>query len=433
MNIKRKSKCFVETGMSIAKKIQNGLFLIMLIVVVAVVINGCSDDSSSGIAEEKMVMVQEGYLGNYDAVTIKEVFEDTIKNGKWGGGTAKEGDYYIVEYKNSETTIQFTVYDGEETFKVSGFESKNIDAAVEAYDVKTYLDALYALYAAEFPEKGLAIDTSTDNDTLVGHIRQDQEMQDQDIEKKEEAIDLYLYRMASEETLINDFGFTKDESSDNGYSIYPTLENPIFTCSEGVVYSISLSTYSDDIYSFCGVHIGDRLENAETKLEKAYTLYETEDMSYAQIGELYQNSYWDKEKGSLVVTYESPGNIIKSLTYVTLGEDDMKDLFVEETDGYLEEKTYAYATSEYEYDFTLGWNSSETGEVIADWIDGEMNTYPFYMDESGSWYLFFVDGEEWRFEIRYEGDPGYEYLNVFDPDMNMMQFVDLSWLQQNAG
>lgn len=432
MNIKKKSKCFVETGMSIAKKIQNGLFFIVLIVVVAVAINGCSDDSSSGIAEEKMVMVQEGYLGNYDAVTIKEVFEDTIKNGKWGGGTAKEGDYYIVEYKNSETTIQFTVYDGEETFKVSGFESKNIDAAVEAYDVKTYLDALYALYAAEFPEKRLAIDTSTDNDTLVGHIRQDQEMQNQDMEKKE-AIDLYLYRMALEDTLINDFGFTKDESSDSGYSIYPTLENPIFTCSEGVVYSISLSTYSDDIYSFCGVHIGDRLENAETKLEKAYTLYETEDMPYAQIGELYQNSYWDKEKGSLVVTYESPGNIIKSLTYVTLGEDDMKDLFVEETDGYLKEKTYAYATSEYEYDFTLGWNSSETGEVIADWIDGEMNTYPFYMDESGSWYLFFVDGEEWRFEIRYEGDPGYEYLNVFDPDMNMMQFVDLSWLQQNAG
>ena len=239
--------------------------------------------------------------------------------------------------------------------------------------------------------------------------------------------------MASEDTLINDFGFTKDESSGSGYNIYPTLENPIFTCSEGVVYSISLSTYSDDIYSFCGVHIGDRLENAETKLEKAYTLYETEDMPYAQIGELYQNSYWDKEKGSLVVTYESPGNIIKSLTYVTLGEDDMKDLFVEETGGYLEEKTYAYATSEYEYDFTLGWNSSETGEVIADWIDGEMNTYPFYMDEVGSWYLFFVDGEEWRFEIRYEGDPGYEYLNVFDPDMNMMQFVDLSWLQQNAG
>lgn len=432
MNIKKKSKYFVETGMSIVKKIQNGLFLIVLIVVVAVVINGCSDDSSSGIAEEKMVMVQEGYLGNYDAVTIKEVFEDTIKNGKWGGGTAKEGDYYIVEYKNSETTIQFTVYDEEETFKVSGFESKNMDAVVEAYDVKTYLDALYALYAAEFPEKGLAIDTSTDNDTLVGHIRQDQEMQNQDIEKKE-AIDLYLYRMALEDTLINDFGFTKDESSDSGYNIYPTLENPIFTCSEGVVYSISLSTYSDDIYSFCGVHIGDRLENAETKLEKAYTLYETEDMPYAQIGELYQNSYWDKEKGSLVVTYESPGNIIKSLTYVTLGEADMKDLFVEETGGYLEEKTYAYATSEYEYDFTLGWNSSETGEVIADWIDGEMNTYPFYMDEGGSWYLFFVDGEEWRFEIRYEGDPGYEYLNVFDPDMNMMQFVDLSWLQQNAG
>lgn len=186
MNIKKKSKYFVETGMSIVKKIQNGLFLIVLIVVVAVVINGCSDDSSSGIAEEKMVMVQEGYLGNYDAVTIKEVFEDTIKNGKWGGGTAKEGDYYIVEYKNSETTIQFTVYDEEETFKVSGFESKNMDAVVEAYDVKTYLDALYALYAAEFPEKRLAIDTSTDNDTLVGHIRQDQEMQNQDIEKKKQ-------------------------------------------------------------------------------------------------------------------------------------------------------------------------------------------------------------------------------------------------------
>ncbi len=149
-----------------------GLIAVVAIVVVLIAvfaIAGSSGDSDTVDISEIIESVQNGYLGNYDTVSIKSVLDYAYGAEEWTGGTSDSGEYYIVKFVNDFVDIQFSVYEGEETFSVSGFAIPDADETYTAYEVKTFMDALYSSYAGMYPDSGLYIDESTDNDTLVGH------------------------------------------------------------------------------------------------------------------------------------------------------------------------------------------------------------------------------------------------------------------------
>lgn len=111
--------------------------------------------------------VQNGYLGNYDTVTIAEVLEYVLPDGTWDGEEEDSGGV-IVEYVSSDTEIEFSVTDEESTFSVSGLVSTDMDDDAGIYEVKNYLDGLYAQYVEAWPECGIVIDESSVNNTLRG-------------------------------------------------------------------------------------------------------------------------------------------------------------------------------------------------------------------------------------------------------------------------
>lgn len=58
--------------------------------------------------KEKMVStVQNGYLGNYNMVTIKEVLDNSYEDGEWEGYIRKDNHAKMVEFHEelSDTTI----------------------------------------------------------------------------------------------------------------------------------------------------------------------------------------------------------------------------------------------------------------------------------------------------------------------------------------
>lgn len=146
------------------KKVILGCALLFAIFIIFAVLGDDSDE----VYNKNLELVQYGYLGNYDTVTVKEVLEYSADNSIWSGGEAKDKDIYIIEFKNDMYKIQFTTNIENHTFKVSSMSIADIPET-EPYEVKVYLDAIYEQYSEEYPEKGVAIDTSTDNDTLKGY------------------------------------------------------------------------------------------------------------------------------------------------------------------------------------------------------------------------------------------------------------------------
>ncbi len=124
--------------------------------------------------------VRNGYLGTYDAVTIAEVLEYSLPGGTWDG---EEDGYGVitVEYETDAVEIEFSVTLGEETFTVSNLE-KDGNEGLGVYAIKDYLDGLYALYVEEYPESGLTIDESSENNTLRGTFATEYSAPDSDEE-----------------------------------------------------------------------------------------------------------------------------------------------------------------------------------------------------------------------------------------------------------
>ena len=141
--------------------------LAVVAVIIVLLTLPLNDDRSKLIS-----LVQNGYLGNYDTVTVKEVLEYSFDGGEWNAGEALNGKSYIVEYKANGVTIQFSVPEiGANTFTVSGIGFDGEASGWTAYETKSYLDMMYEYYAEEHRGCGVVVDESTSNDTLQGHAR----------------------------------------------------------------------------------------------------------------------------------------------------------------------------------------------------------------------------------------------------------------------
>lgn len=227
--------------------------------------------SSSTDTDKMIEMVQNGYLGHYDTVTVKEVLEYVFQDGKWNAGESTKGAYYIVEYKGPAGGMQFSIEGADaETFQISSVRAEGLDVSdMEASDVKLYVDSLYEQYAGNFPEKGLNIDKSLSNNTMSGHIGPIKSADDSAYAAKylssQITQDLSAYVDYSEEQLIAELGFQKNE-----FGCYPEEMHVNFSFMDGNMYMIMLNaSHPEDMgMSLYGVALKDAMEEADAILKK---------------------------------------------------------------------------------------------------------------------------------------------------------------------
>lgn len=397
---------------------------VMIIAVVVLLILGISIFSggdSSPSKEELIALVQNGYLGNYDTVTIKEVLEYTDEDAEWNAGEATSGEYYIVEYKGDDITIQFTVNGlEEELFKVSGIDAAGMESAgMEAYDVKVYLDSIYQLYANAHPEKGLSIDTSTANNTLEGHIgpvKAVEESVNLPTKADEAMKDLSAYADYTEDELIQELGYEKNE-----YGIYPEETHMNFFFIDGKMYTITISTPEDMGMSLCGVDLQDSVEEADTVLvsngficEGSFETAELAKDGSLDTVDVSVISYTESATGYPYYIYTDANHVITSLSY---GLEAEESLYTEEPE---EEETPIYAAEPLTYGtyfYDDGAGTTGTAEV------------GFYTDADGGNYISIECWQNDR-EIVYfngileaDGESYYTYCEDIDTRI-LVTFAD---------
>lgn len=341
--------------------------VILIVLGIAIFSGG---DSSQGEGEQLITMVQNGYLGNYDTVTIKEVLEYMDEDAEWNAGEAASGGYYIVEYKSDDVTIQFSVNGlEEELFKVTGVAAAEMQSSdIEPYELKLYLDSIYQRYANAYPEKGLFIDPDTSNNTLEGHVgpvREAKEHADTSAAKNIMK-DLAEYANYTEDELINEVGFEKNE-----YGIYPEAEHMNFYFSDGKIYMLSLNKPEDTGMSLCGVTLEDSVKEADAVLKgKGFTC----EGSYSDTMDAQAISYVEDATGyRYLITADTDQNII-SLSYTLEAEEPLIEAEEPEEESLLPAVTEPLTYGIYVCDGGAGTiNTAEVG---------------FYTDEEEGDYIY---------------------------------------------
>lgn len=395
------------------KKKRKKKMLIIIIAIVVLVILGImifSDGDPSSTNEELVALVQNGYLGNYDTVTIKEVLDYTDDKAQWNAGEAVSGGYYIVEYKGDDIIIQFTVNGlGEEVFKVSALQASELENSdMEAYDVKVYLDSLYQLYANAHPEKGLYIDMGTSNNTLEGHIgpvREAGESLNTASKAGGPIKDLSDYADYTEDELVQELGYKKNE-----YGIYPEETHVNFFFMDGKTYMIRISKPEDMGMLLCGVDLQDSPEEAGTVLEsRGFTCegsFETAELFGAgslDTASALVISYMENATGYTYYVYTDSNQNITALSYTLEAENSIyaETLPEEESRDYVAEPL-TYGT--YIYDdgngmtgtATVGFYTADDGGdyiYIECWRnDREIVYFDGMLEKSGESYYAYCEG-----------------------------------------
>lgn len=236
------------------------IIVIIALVFALIFITAISGDDSDDIYNKNLELVQNGYLGNYKTVGVKEVLENTGGNNTWNGGEAKNADRYIIEFENDIYKIQFQTDVENQTFKVSGMVISG-EKETEPFQIKLYIDGIYKQYAEAYPEKGLVIDTSTDNDTLEGtagpiYDVENGEMYELDI----------LDCMGKNIDELNTLGiqiqtYEEDRSLDKDKVLSMRFD------SEKRLISVMINGPRNMVPCVAGVRIGDSKESAVTTLE----------------------------------------------------------------------------------------------------------------------------------------------------------------------
>lgn len=385
---------------------------VIIIAIAALLILGLiifAGGSSSPSEEQLILLVQDGYLGNYDTVTIKEVLGYVDGEADWRAGEPASGKYYIVECKGDVFTIQFSVSGlDDELFKVSGVEAAGVKAqGAKEHDVKAYLDSLYQLYANAHPEKGLYIDMSLSNDTLQGHIGPVRAADPVNTMPStgENRKDLSSYAGYTEDELIGELGYEKNE-----YGIYPEETHMNFSFTDGKMYIIKIGKPEDIGMTLYGVGLQDSLEEAGAVLESRGFVYEG---SY-ETADASVTSYIESETGYPYYIYTDANHNITSLAYALEKEESIYE------DGQLEEESgdpvagpLIYGTYSFE---------NETGTVGTAEIG-------FYTDEDGGDYIRIEcwrnDRESAYFEgmLEEDGEGYYAYDGGIDTGI-LVAFAD---------
>ena len=173
---------------------------------------------------------------------------------------------------------------------------------------------------------------------------------------RNEVVDLYGYRMAKEEVLLENLEYEQNE-----FGAYPSLDDMMITCMEGRVYSIVLTDSSVGKYSFLGIQVGDDKEKAEEKLKDSCDFVDT----MAVEGNMLRDTYVDNVHGVVIVDYDRTSNIVKSVGYIA--EDVVGNAIMdyEEYNGkqssYIQDTAVAVQYGSYINSKESGFCSAEVG------------------------------------------------------------------------
>lgn len=174
------------------KKMLIGI-VVMFVLLMAVVIMIGSENGDDKEDKQALSLVQNGYLGNYDTVSVKSLMEYVWPDGTWDTFISDDDgkDKRIVEYAldRDKYLIQFYVT-GEDSFEVVNlkFEGENMKTFE---DVRDLLGRMYIGYRLGHLDTELKTDPSKDDemDILEGHKGPVKKMEKKTVtttEKKEE-------------------------------------------------------------------------------------------------------------------------------------------------------------------------------------------------------------------------------------------------------
>ena len=151
------------------------VFAVCGLVVIAVVIGASAILPSLGISTaDTIVTVQNGYLGEYTDITVKEILDSyygmLYENEEWDGGTTDSGAvlvqvrYYDSGMEDDATTIQFTMLN-EDCFKITAFVDP-LNPVEKATDLLAAMNYNYLLaYMGE--NRSVAGDTLAEKDFIA--------------------------------------------------------------------------------------------------------------------------------------------------------------------------------------------------------------------------------------------------------------------------
>lgn len=226
--------------------------ILIVIVGIALIISLCLVWNLFSMVGMKKKLVQTGYLGEYDTVEIQDVLEWYAPNGEWGEGEKTNGDGYLVEYKAGDFILQFTLDEDEKGFCVTAMQDYGSSLA-QASDIKWALDAIYEAYSLEYPDSGVIVNTSLENDTMQGHLGKIKKKPGKPAKNTFKNMDFAEFVGASEEK-IKESGLQESEDFPGYYS---ALNDSITVmCEGGIVNTIEISGNTKSTPSFHGVRIG---------------------------------------------------------------------------------------------------------------------------------------------------------------------------------
>lgn len=251
-------------------------------------------------------------------------FVETNSGNRTGDLVGFSIDDKDIDFSKEETWVISGVY--HETQKIEDGTNTDI-ALLHVYDYRLPTDSVKELGT---------INTSAG----TGIVEENQNQITEDNKEHGDKKDLYLYRNATEEVLINELEF---EANDLG--MYPNESDLMVICLEGKVYSITLTEDDKDKYSFLGVSIGEDINCAKEKLSVFYTYVDT----YAIDGNMLRDVFSDNEFGTLSIDYDMSTYQIINVGYVaeSMIVPETEDLQVEEqTQEKIDYSLYEYLINE---------------------------------------------------------------------------------------
>ena len=121
--------------------------------------------------------------------------------------------------------------------------------------------------------------------------------------------DVYEYRLADEKLLCEKYGFEKSEDG-----VYPSFDNPTFSCTDGIVYMVRIGELNKNQFCFRGLSVGDSIDRIDYCLGKYYKLLGTEDSLDEKIF-IYQDTVYQDYILTIQATLDADAKV-KGITFM---------------------------------------------------------------------------------------------------------------------
>lgn len=296
---------------------------VILIIIVALAAYG--NYLTKEECKNRLTEVQNGYLGNYNMVSVKEVLEYTWQDGKWD--SYDSDDIHIVEYAlEQKNKIQFAVNDEDKSFEVVYFKTDStvIDKAIS---VKQYLDDFYKAYGHENMNRGIVIDYSIANDTMLGKMEPITKLSVLTASDDWDMSEYLNESMKSFQTKVN-LELTTEDDGLSFTNEAGTIQ--IITDGEG---NISILQMKEDIETppLFGLKVGGDINKLSLLTESDFVI--VSEVPNPNNNSMVTINLWRRDTSdALSCTYSNQSMLISELIYEkeAIGEDTQREIILKE-------------------------------------------------------------------------------------------------------